>query len=192
MLEKCKTRRICIDNKSFNGRGQNQFPELINSRYDSLHHIRFFAFHPDFIKHEFLALPEVGTCTRTNDAAAVYLYNSIHGETSILNGQVCGVVKDMGDTRSAAYLFTPIATDPEQTHELLVKTIGWLLEPYDQTANLKGTIGTMGLGGIGGPTIQERREGIEAFLARIREAAIEDPEVLTRLGIDLKPFIVRQ
>lgn len=41
-------------------------------------------------------------------------------------------------------------------------------------------------------TLEKRREYIQQFMDQIHEAAIEDPEVLTNLGIDLAPVVVHE
>ncbi|MCP4569822.1 MAG: hypothetical protein GY841_19760 [FCB group bacterium] len=163
-------------------------PERIMTYYPLLHDTGFFQLLPNFRPHIFEAMPEIGTGARTGNASPVYLYSSIHGESSIYDGKVMGVVQDLGDMRSAAFLFTPIATEPTQTQEMFNSVLEWLLADFNQ-ATFKGSTQFMGQGDAFMP-ITKRRRNIEQFLDRIHEAAIEEPEVMINLGVDLQPYIL--
>jgi len=138
--------------------------------------------------HVFDGLPEVGVCTKTLFAAPIYLYLSRLGDASIFNGKVCAVRQQLGDMRTACFLFTPLAMDSIPMQEMFTTTLDWLIEKFQTesgTAMYKES--TLPRSAFG--DIEERRERLRQALEYLSVYATQ--EELDAWGIEeLKPFVV--
>ena len=137
--------------------------------------------------HVMNGLPEVGVGKRTAFAAPLYLYLSKDGDRSFYHGKVCAVAQQIGDMRSACFLFTPIAMDPEPMQELFETGMVWL------SAKFQGSPSGASLKGVEAyeteyADVTARRARITEFLNYLSENA-DLPEV-ARYGITLKPYEV--
>lgn len=129
---------------------------LVNTRY------RRWLFQSE---HRFDALPEVGIGVRTPFAAPLYLYNSKLGETSPYPGKVMGVRSQIGNMRTACFMFTPTGMDTVAMQETFDRMLPWLGDKFLPNASK-----SMAGDAYDSPgQIYERREFIKKFMRTISE-----------------------
>ncbi len=153
-------------------------PTLILDRYRLLDENTFFPPIPLVDTHYFVALPEVGTGTRTPWASAVYLYKSKDSVRSILDGKVMGVAQDIDGTRSLSFLFTPISVDTNQAKQLFDVSLTWLMDKF---LRLQGSPKEMVL--YDGADMTQRRARVKEYMVQINEKGFRDPQVFMDLGL---------
>jgi hypothetical protein len=165
--------------------------DYLTDRYIKLDKDKFTQQSP-FVDTLFLdAMPEVGAGTRSSNATAVYLYRSKHGTLSLLNGQVMGVAQSIGDMRSVAVTFTPIATDSVQTQQMFTSVLIWLTDKWlSAQGAAKVTPGIFAKGSAPN-NLAERRQRIRDYFERVEQEAQQHPELLQQLGIVIDPPVVR-
>ncbi len=135
--------------------------------------------------HYFGGMPEVGAGTRTNQATALYLYNSRMGEASALHGKVMGVAQEVESMRSLAFMFTPLAIDTLEAQQLFTVSIRWLMDKYLRApAALKAGTTAWESGNMA-----ERRARAREFLNQVEELGRKDPQVFRDLGLEMQPAI---
>ncbi|MFH1699896.1 MAG: hypothetical protein ABIE07_04840 [Candidatus Zixiibacteriota bacterium] len=132
--------------------------------------------------------PEIGVCEKTQYAAPLYLYLSKYGDESRFHGKVCAVRQQIGDMRTAAFLFTPLAMDPEPMQETFSTTMDWLYEKFaaDESATSQSSSGPQS----SYSDIAERRERINQFLYYLDNFAT--PEEREMYGVNIRPVVVKQ
>ncbi len=153
------------------------------SRLDSM-----YVLWEEFIgtSHEMHGLPMVGVCNKTPIASPVYLYYSRFGESSVFHGKVCGVRASANDTRTACFLFTPLAMDPEPMQETFTITLDWLMEKFSSASGAaKPGVGTT----ANSTSLYERKQRTQEYLDYLNEFAT--PEELEQLGVAIKPFVTQ-
>lgn len=134
--------------------------------------------------HSMEGLPEVGVGTRSQFATPVYLYLSKDGDKSIFNGKVIGVTQQIGDERSACFMFTPLAMDPEPMQQVFTIVFNWLNAKFE-TASKPYAGSASGYPGRSSD-IAERRDRIQSYLEYLTEYA--EPEDKQAAGITLRPY----
>ncbi len=165
--------------------------DYLTERYYLLDKNKYFRQIP-FVDTLFLdAMPEVGAGTRTSNATAVYLYHSKHGTLSLLNGQVMGVAQSIGDLRSVAVTFTPIATDSAQTQQLFTSVLGWLTNKWLSSQGAAKVTPGIFAKGSAADNLAERHQKIRDYFERVEQEAQQHPELLQQLGIAIDPPVVR-
>ena len=138
--------------------------------------------------HSMQGLPEVGYCNKLQYATALYLYFSKLEDQSIFHGKVCAVRSAANDTRTACFLFTPLAMDPGPMQGAFTTTIDWLMEKFPSGSSASSTTESSYNATYGNLT--ERKQRSQEYLDYISEFA--SPEEKEELGINLKPFVVQQ
>jgi hypothetical protein len=164
--------------------------DLLSERYMLLDSLTFFQNIP-FVDTFYLdAMPEVGSCTKAPGTAAIYLYESIDGSISRLNGQVMGVAVDNDLYRAATMLFTPIATDTAETQAMFNSVLPWLMDQWlNPTETPKVSAGSFQKGTVDGG-LEQRRQNIRRYFEQIEIKAKEHPELLRTLNIEIAPPIL--
>jgi len=141
------------------------------------------------VEHELLALPEVGTGTRTSIAPPVYLYSSKDSSASPYDGKVMGVAQEANDVRSVAFLFTPIATRADQTQVLFNNTLAYLMDKFihpdssPKASSMHSTFASW-------MSLENRRKRVSQFLDQLEEQGESNPEVFKRLGLKMAPPVI--
>ncbi|MDD4051328.1 MAG: hypothetical protein PHR28_05445, partial [candidate division Zixibacteria bacterium] len=130
--------------------------------------------------HFWAGLPEVGAGTRTTYASPVYLYKSKDSVGSSLNGKVMGVAQDVNDTRSLAFLFTPLAVRPEQSEQLFRVSLTWLMDKFLRAEGMPKA-----MAGYGGSGIEARRQRVRQYLDEINESGLNDPQLFNELKLNI-------
>jgi len=140
--------------------------------------------------HHFVALPEVGSCSKTTDAIPLYLYKSRFGESSPFHGKVMAVAKSSADyTRCVTMSFTPTAADQSQAQEMFNNVLPWLsYKFYTNNARMKNNLGAP-TGSLQEDT-RERRQRVGRYLRLLNDRAAADPEYARQQGVLLPPFCV--
>jgi hypothetical protein len=178
-----------IKNEEFIGAYSNMagFPNLdidlgLGGRLDSLYMklILVTMNDPDYL---FRGLPEVGVGTRTQFAAPMYLYISKDGDKSVFNGKVLGVRQQLGDVRSACFMFTPLAMKQDAMQNVMNKMISWLEEKFVGGQSALKSIPSYN---TEWSSIAARRARLDASARFLQEHA--DSEQLKKLGLTLPPF----
>jgi len=169
--------------------------DFLNERYRYLDENMFIIFGEDTFcvkpqRHVLDAMPEVGTCVRTNQALPVYLYKSKYGDLSKYSGKVMGVALDNSAFRSAAFLFTPIATEREQTIDMFTATLSWLTEGFGDQGATAAKISNRSCSAQ--YTVEQRRNNVRRFLRDLHERGEGDPRLFDLMGVSLSPPIVSQ
>jgi hypothetical protein len=136
--------------------------------------------------HVLNGLPEVGVGKRTAFAAPLYLYLSKDGDRSFYHGKVCAVAQQIGDMRSACFMFTPLAMDPVPMQQVFQTMLTWLSAKFQGSpgATLKGVEAYETIYA----DVTQRRARITEFLDYLSENA--DRKEVARYGISIKPYEV--
>lgn len=153
------------------------------SRLDSL----YFRFPPvgQLATHVCTGLPEVGVGKRTPFAAPLYLYQSKDGNLSIFNGKVVGVAQQIGDVRSACFMFSPVPMKQDSMQALFKMVLDWLEAKFeDGGAALK--IAGIPSYSSASASVAERRARLKASAEYMQEYA--DPEYLKSVGLTLPAY----
>jgi len=171
--------------------------DILSNRYWPVYEESWFAYNhplfgscPDFYAdslHQFTGMPEVGTCQRTANATAIYLYESKYGDISPYHGRVVGVANVEDAFRTMAYLFTPLSLDSLQCYDLFNQSLDYLLEKFDET---KSNTPVMGYDGSASDEILKARVKANEMLQGLLKEAEEDPALMEALGLKLDPPIL--
>jgi len=137
---------------------------------------------PDYV---FRGLPEIGVGTRTQYAAPMYLYMSKDGDQSVFNGKVLGVRQQLGDVRSACFMFTPLAMKQDSMQFVINQMIEWLEAKFLGGQAALKSIPTFN---PAWSSVAERRARLDASAKYLQDHA--DPEYLKEIGLTLPPFKV--
>ena len=137
--------------------------------------------------HVMSGLPEIGVGTRTAFATPAYLYLSKDGDLSFFHGKVNGVIQQLGDMRTACFMFTPLSIEPEPMQQVFNTVLPWLSEKFEQSPSpsLKSVTGYES----GFSSIEERRSRIRQFLEYATHYATPEEKEAWGVG-DLPPFEV--
>jgi len=147
---------------------------LIDTRYPR------WRLEPD---HVMQGQPETGIGTRTQFAAPLYLYLSRYGDKSMFHGKVLSVMQQLGDMRTACFMFTPMAMDPAPMQEVFEIVMPWLSAKFEEGA--KASTIDIPSYKTGFSDITERRARIDQFLRYMSEEAT--PEERAAYGMELPP-----
>jgi hypothetical protein len=137
--------------------------------------------------HIMEALPEIGVGTRTQFSAPLYLYLSKDGDLSFFHGKVNGVLQQLGDMRTACFMFTPLAMEQPAMLEVFNTVIPWLSEKFDGSE--KVSLKNVPAYETSFSSISERRARLDRFLEYMSEEASPEEKAFYGMG-DLKPFVV--
>lgn len=159
---------------------------LLIDRYRRLDDTGFFVLDTTkpYDTHYFAGMPEVGAGTRTNQATALYLYNSRMGEASALHGKVMGVAQEVDNVRSLAFMFTPLAIDTLKAQQLFAVSLNWLMDKFLIAPAYKAGATAWESGDMAA-----RRARGREFLNRVVELGRKDPQVFRDLGVEMQPAI---
>lgn len=159
------------------------FPNImVNLGRDSLLDTRYPRWMQD-TAHVMTGQPETGVGTRTQYAAALYLYLSKDGDLSMFHGKVMSVIQQLGDMRTACFMFTPLAMDPTAMGEVFQIVMPWLSAKFDESA--KSSVVDIPNYNTAFSSIPERRARIAEFLRYMSEDAT--PEERAAYGMELPP-----
>lgn len=137
--------------------------------------------------HVMVGLPETGVGTRTQFAAPLFLYLSKDGDLSMFHGKVLSVIQQLGDMRTACFMFTPLAMDSIPMQQVFEIVMPWLSAKFEQGA--KASIIDIPSYKTSFSDISERRARIAEFLRYMSEEAT--PEERAAYGMELPPpFVV--
>jgi hypothetical protein len=138
--------------------------------------------------HVMTGLPEIGVGTRTSTAAPVYLYLSKYGDESFFHGKVMSVMQQLGDMRTACFMFTPLAIDPEPMQEMFNFMLPWLAAKFETSQ--KPLVSGVPAYQSSWASIPERRARLQRFLDYVAYEATDEEK--TAWGMqDQKPFVVK-
>jgi hypothetical protein len=152
----------------------------------SLLEIRYPRMFPLF-DHEFVGLPGIGVGERTLLAAPLYLYISRDGDKSIFHGKVNSVLLQNGDMRTACFMFTPLAIDPDPMQQVFNTILPWLSEKFENPSSTGGAPKLqVPANSTSFMSVSERRDRINEFLQYLDENA-DLPEV-QRIQEPIKPY----
>jgi hypothetical protein len=159
------------------------FPDLpVGYGEGSLLDIRYPRIRPD-TSHAMQGMPEIGVGTRTQFAAPLYLYLSRRGEESYFHGKVNAVIQQIGDLRSACFMFTPLSVDPEPMQYVFDILLPWLSEKFESSA--KSSSINIPSYNPGFASIAERRARIERHLRYMSTEATDEERA--RFGMTRVP-----
>jgi len=133
--------------------------------------------------HVMQGQPETGVGTRTQFAAPLYLYLSKDGDLSMFHGKVMSVIQQLGDMRTACFMFTPMAMDPAPMRQVFEIVMPWLSAKFEEGA--KASTINIPSYKTGFSDITERRARIDQFLRYMSEDAT--PEERAAYGMELPP-----
>jgi hypothetical protein len=154
----------------------------LGSRLDSLYP-RYFI-DPT---HVMEGQPEVGIGTRTTFTVPLYLYLSKDGDQSFFHGKVNAVLQQLGTMRTATFMFTPLAMDPEPMNQTFGTIMSFLISKFDD-AGKSSTIDVPAYN-TAFSSLAERRARIDQLLKYMSEEAT--PEEQADYGLQpLPPFEV--
>ncbi|MEZ5358316.1 MAG: hypothetical protein R3F48_05750 [Candidatus Zixiibacteriota bacterium] len=133
--------------------------------------------------HKLQGMPMVGVAYKSQIATPLFLYYSRLGESSIYHGKVCAVRAASNDTRTACFLFPPLAMDPEPMQETFQLTLDYLIEKFSSVQ------GAAKPGYSSDPaTLEYRKQLTDEYLYYINNMATDEEK--EQLGISIKPFVV--
>jgi len=136
--------------------------------------------------HVMQGQPETGIGTRTQYAAPLFLYLSRHGDKSIFHGKVMSVMQQLGDMRTACFMFTPLAMDPDSMRQVFEIMMPWLSAKFEAGAK-SSELDIPGYN-TAFSSIPERRARIAEFLRYMSEDAT--PEERAAYGMGPPPPLV--
>lgn len=157
-----------------------------DSRMDTLYYR--FPYRGILATHVCTGLPEVGVGKRTQYAAPLYLYESKDGAASIFNGKVVGVAQQIGDVRSACFMFTPLAMKQDSMPVLFNIMMQWLEAKFVGGGAKSSMSFNIPAYSSASASIPERRARLKASAEYMQKYA--DPEYLKSIGLTLPPYKV--
>jgi len=122
--------------------------------------------------HVMTGSPEIGVGTRTAYSAPAYLYLSKNGDRSYFHGKVNGVLQQLGDMRTACFMFTPLAMEQEPMQDVFNEIMPWLAAKFDgEQAGSKLQVPSYK---TSFSSIEERRARIDRLLKYLSEDATQE------------------
>lgn len=160
------------------------FPELlVDWGEGSLLDIRYPRIRVD-TSHSMQGLPEIGVGTRTQFAAPLYLYLSRRGDESFFHGKVNAVIQQIGDMRSACFMFTPLSLEPDSIQQVFNILLPWLSEKFE-TGKSGGSSLNVPVYNPSFASIPERRARLKRRIEYLSNEAT--PEERAMYGIEKLP-----